>query len=162
MSGPLARRPRRLLRRSLAAIGLLLVVGLVFVVWKILPTATGYAARTACSAVLVAGREPGPVAAEDLAKQWYTSFTVDRAAQRVTATVLGLAPRVAVYRPGLGCVLAIDADPAALQTEGFEPAQALFDPCVEQFVVFHPLGKELQTQPEFTAPRPVLVKLLVE
>ena len=124
MSGPLARRPRRLLRRSLAAIGLLLVVGLVFVVWKILPTATGYAARTACSAVLVAGREPGPVAAEDLAKQWYTSFTVDRAAQRVTATVLGLAPRVAVYRPGLGCVLAIDADPAALQTEGFEPAQA--------------------------------------
>ena len=82
MSGPLARRPRRLLRRSLAAIGLLLVVGLVFVVWKILPTATGYAARTACSAVLVAGREPGSVAAEDLAKQWYTSITVDRAAQR--------------------------------------------------------------------------------
>jgi len=102
----------------------ILVLGLVFVVLKILPTATGYAAKTACSAVLVAGREPGSVATEDLASQWYASFTVDHAAQRVRATVLGLAPRVAVNRPGLGCVLAIDADPSALQASGFEPPRA--------------------------------------
>lgn len=119
-----ARPPRRRARRVLAAAALLLLVGLMFVVVKILPTATGYAAHTACSAVLVAGRELGPVLAEDLEKQWYTSVTVDRATGRARASVLGLAPRVAVHRPGLGCALAIDADPAALQAQGFEPPRA--------------------------------------
>lgn len=124
MSAPAARPPGRRVRRWLALAASLLLLGLVFVVWKILPTATGYAAKTACSAVFVAGRDLGPVAAEDLAAQWYTSVTVDRDARRVRATVLGLAARVAVDRPGLGCALAIDADPGGLQAQGFEPPRA--------------------------------------
>ncbi len=90
----------------------------------ILPTATGYVARNACSAVFVAGREPAQIAAEDLAPQSYVSFTVDREQQRVRAAVFGLAARTAVYRPGLGCVLAIDAELAGLRAMGFEPARA--------------------------------------
>ena len=43
-----------------------------------------------------------------------------------------------------------------------QPAQAFFNPGVEQIVVFHPLGQQLQTQAELATPRAMLVKLLVE
>lgn len=115
---------RRRLRRALALLAALLLAGLVFVAWKILPTATGYAAKTACSAVFVAGRELGPILAEDLAAQWYTTVDVDRDARRVRATVLGLAGRTAVHRPGLGCALAVDVDPSVLQAQDIDPPRA--------------------------------------
>lgn len=96
----------------------------IFAVGWILPTATGYVARNACSAVFVADRDPAQIAAEDLAPQSFVSFAVDRERQRVRASVLGLAARTAVYRPGLGCVLAVDADPELLRAQGFEPPRA--------------------------------------
>ena len=107
-----------------AAIALLLVAAVIFAAGWILPTATGYVARNACSAVFVAGRDPVQVAAEDLAPQSYVSFAVDRERKFVRAAVFGLAARTAVYRPGLGCVLAIDADLDGLRAQGFEPPQA--------------------------------------
>ncbi|MBZ5710503.1 serine hydrolase domain-containing protein [Nannocystis pusilla] len=107
------RRPRRLL----AGLGVALLAALVFLAGWILPTATGYVAKNACSAVFVAGRDPGRVGAEDLAPQSYVSFTVDREQRRVRASVFGLAARTAVYRDGLGCALAIGAAPESLQAQ---------------------------------------------
>src|SRR6476620_8556851 len=40
--------------------------------------------------------------------------------------------------------------------------QAFFDGCVDQVVVFHPLGKQLQAQGKLAPPNAVLVKLFVE
>jgi hypothetical protein len=45
---------------------------------------------------------------------------------------------------------------------GLQAAQAFLDACIEQFVVFHPLGQQLQAQGELAPPCAVLVKLLVE
>lgn len=115
---------QRLRRRILGAIGLVLIAAVLFVVVRVLPTATGFVAKNACSGVFVAGRDPAQLAAEDLAPQWYVSLAVDRAEERVTASVLGLASRTALHRPGLGCVLAVDADPAALRAQGFAPPRA--------------------------------------
>nr|WP_276599792.1 serine hydrolase [Nannocystis sp. SCPEA4] len=89
-----------------------------------MPTATGYVAKNACSAVFVAGRAPDRVGAEDLAPQSYVSFTVDREQRRVRASVFGLAARTAVYRDGLGCALAIDATPESLQAQTLALAHA--------------------------------------
>ena len=114
----------RLWRRALAVLALLVLAAGVFVTGWILPTATGYVARNTCSAVLVAGRDPAQVAAEDMAPYPYVSTTVDREQQLVRASVLGLAARTAVYRPGLGCALAISVDPATLRAQGFEPPRA--------------------------------------
>ena len=125
LSTPAVRPPRRrLLRRILAVLALIVAAALVFAVFKILPTATGYVAHNACSAVFVSGRDMAQIAAEDLAPQSYVSFVVDREQRSVRATVLGLAARPAVFRPGPGCVPAVDADLAALRAQGFEPVRA--------------------------------------
>ncbi|MBK9754030.1 MAG: serine hydrolase [Nannocystis sp.] len=114
----------RLWRRALAVLALLLLAAGVFVTGWILPTATGYVARNTCSAVLLAGRDPAQVAAEDMAPYPFVSTTVDREQQLVRATVVGLAARTAVYRPGLGCALAIASDSDTLRAQGFEPPRA--------------------------------------
>lgn len=114
---PTTSAPSRWRRRILVGFGLALLAAIVFLAGWILPTATGYVAKNACSAVFVAGHDPDRVAVEDLAPQWYVSFAVDRERRQVRAAVLGLAARTAVHRDGLGCVLAIDADPASLQAE---------------------------------------------
>lgn len=111
----------RLRLRILLGLGVVLLAAIVFVAGWILPTATGYVAKNACSAVFVAGRDPERVAAEDLAPQSFVSFTVDRERRRVSASVLGLAGRTAVHREGLGCVLAIVGAPERLQAHGFTP-----------------------------------------
>lgn len=114
----------RLVRRLLGLVAVLLLAAFVFVVLRVLPTATGYVAKNACSGVFVAGRDPAQLAAEDLAPQWYVSFTVDRDAQRVEASILGLASRTAYYRPGLGCAVAIRTNPDRLRARGFDPPRA--------------------------------------
>ncbi|MCY0994442.1 serine hydrolase [Nannocystis sp. ILAH1] len=114
MSAPPA--PSRLRRRLLLGFAFVLLAAVVFVSGWILPTATGYVAKNACSAVFVAGRDPDRIG-EDLAPMWYVSFAVDREQRRVHASVLGLAGRTAVHRDGLGCALAIGAAPEALQAQ---------------------------------------------
>ncbi len=105
---------RTLLRRIALALLLLVVGALVFVAGWILPTATGYAAKNACSTIFISGLDQERVVAEDLAAVPYTTLSVDREAKRVTATVVGLASRTAVLRQGLGCALAVDVSPQTL------------------------------------------------
>ena len=88
---------------------LLLVLGVVILlfIWKCLPIISGYSAKVVASGVYVAGR---PV--EDVIRQDLVSFpanlascSVDLSDSSVTASVLGLAPRKAIYRKGLGVTL---------------------------------------------------------
>lgn len=122
---PATKTPRRRLwPRLLAAFVLLLVAAGIFAAGWVLPTATGFVAKNACSAVFVASRDPAQILAEDLAPYPYVSVSVDRDQQLVRATVLGLAARTAVYRPGLGCALTITVAPEHLRKQGFEPPRA--------------------------------------
>jgi hypothetical protein len=45
---------------------------------------------------------------------------------------------------------------------GLRAAQPLFDSGIEQVMVLHPLGQQLQTKCELASPRPMLIELLVE
>ena len=92
----------------------LFLSGLIIVVtvfaWPRVPIITGFAAKGMCSGVFVGHRSPGDIQARELsffpislahAKVHYDDSTV-------TASLLGLATRKAVYRCGLGCALVTD------------------------------------------------------
>lgn len=105
-----------------AALALAVIVVIVGLIGWIFPVGTGAAAKTVCSDVFVAGREPEGLLELEMPKAFFVSYEVDREAQRVHADAFGLAEKTAVYRPGLGCALAIEVEPESLRAEGFESA----------------------------------------
>lgn len=124
MVGAVATRRRRVLRILGWVAATVVVAAIVFVIGWVLPIATGYSAKAACSSVFLSGFDEARVEAEDLAAIPVGSFSVDREAKEVTASVWGLASRTAVFREGLGCALAIDVAPEDLRAQGFAPPRA--------------------------------------
>jgi CubicO group peptidase (beta-lactamase class C family) len=79
---------------------------------RIASIGVAYKAKMLCSGVFVSGRNPQAVLADlevdDLAMLRHVNVSMDRATRSVTANVLGLVTRRAVYRDGLGCALSHD------------------------------------------------------
>jgi len=132
----------KLRRRLAVAVAILVTATAVFVAGWILPTATGYAAKNACSSVFVSGMDLQRITEQDLAVMPYVSLDVDRTNKTVRATVVGLAGRTAVHRDGLGCALAVDVDPASLRAQAWEPLRSVA-PDAEW-----PEGERVSTPPE--------------
>ncbi|GGB17393.1 serine hydrolase domain-containing protein [Puia dinghuensis] len=86
---------------------LVFLIAIVVFIWESLPIISGYAAKVACSGIFVAGRQPNQVLRQDLASfpANLASCTVDLQDSSVTASVLGLASRKAIYRWKLGATL---------------------------------------------------------
>jgi CubicO group peptidase (beta-lactamase class C family) len=97
-------------KRGIIVGGLLLVAGgSVYFAMPLLSIATAYKAKTLCSEVFVAGRDPDSVlhglAIDDLAALRAVSTDVNRRAATTTASLVGLARRRAQFRDDLGCAL---------------------------------------------------------
>ena len=88
-------------------LGLVFLVGIIVILWKALPIISGYAAKVACSGIFVAGRPADRVLRDDLASfpANLASCTVNYQDSSVTASVLGLGSRKAIYRWRLGATL---------------------------------------------------------
>lgn len=86
---------------------LVFLVAVIVFIWEGLPVISGYAAKIACSGIFVAGRQPNQVLRQDLASfpVSLASCTIDLQDSSVTASVLGLASRKAIYRWKLGATL---------------------------------------------------------
>jgi len=86
---------------------LVFLIGFLVLIWESLPIISGYAAKIACSGVFAAGRQPNQVLRQDLASfpVNLASCTIDTQDSSVTASVLGLASRKAIYRWKLGATL---------------------------------------------------------
>jgi CubicO group peptidase (beta-lactamase class C family) len=114
---------RRSVRFALLALALLLATGLgygAYLLSRLVPIGTAYAAKTLCSGVFVMGRPAEVVMREDVVADNHpllrvVSMSVDATRQAATARFLRLAPRTAAYRPGLGCTLALGVSVAELQ-----------------------------------------------
>ncbi len=119
-------RPKRRWGRRIAVLlGVsLLGVGTLATIF-VLPTATGYVAKLACSGHFVAGQTEKRLREEDFSRMGYVDFSLDDASKRARATVLGLAAREAVYRDGIGCALVVDADADAVQSLGVDVPRAV-------------------------------------
>ena len=103
---------RSTLRRAGAGLGLVtLALAIGSGIWSVrvlLPRATGYAAKIACSAAYVSGRPADDIEAQELAAVGFVDLAFDDSAGRVSASVWGLAERSAAHRGPIGCVLEQD------------------------------------------------------
>ncbi|WP_331575394.1 serine hydrolase [Puia sp.] len=86
---------------------LVFLIGILVFIWEGLPVITGYAAKVVCSGVFVAGRSSNQVLRQDLASfpENLASCSIDMQDSSVTASVLGLASRKAIFRWKLGATL---------------------------------------------------------
>jgi len=86
---------------------LVFLIAFLVLIWESLPIISGYAAKVACSAVFAAGRPANQVLRQDLGSfpVNLASCTIDAQDSSVTASVLGLASRKAIYRWKLGATL---------------------------------------------------------
>lgn len=88
----------------------LLLLGIVFLVTRYYPqlqVANGYAAKKMCSCTFIADRDQEDIQNTDLGTSplSLTRTHIDRADKSVKTSLFGLAPRVAVFRNQLGCIL---------------------------------------------------------
>ena len=107
-------RPRRLLWIFAACLALALAYG-GWTLSRLAPVGTGYVAKMLCSGVFVSGRPASSILEEDVRADSHpllglVSASVDDERRRSSASFLGMATRVAQYRPGLGCTLALGVD----------------------------------------------------
>lgn len=102
---------------------LVLLLGTAWLAIKYLPQieiATGYAAKNACSSYFQ-GRELEDIKAIDLASSPLNlvEVSLDKSKAEVTATLLGLKPKTAIYRRGLGCTLLQGQDDFHIERHSF-------------------------------------------
>ncbi len=120
-------------RNALLAFAFALIVAIgigLYYARALVSIGVAYKAKMLCSGVFVSDRSPESIlntdlAVDDLAALRHIDAQVDRNAQIVAASLLGLISQKAVYRPGLGCTLTFDgvrANSPALAETG--PQQA--------------------------------------
>ena len=95
------------LQRWLAGITLLAVVLFSAFLWlkPLLSIGGGYAAKQACSCHFLQGRALEEISEHDLNFSVLGWYGLEANDNRITSSFFGLAPRTAVYVPGLGCTL---------------------------------------------------------
>jgi len=121
---------------------LVLIVIVVWYAWPRIPIITGYAAKSMCSGVFVAERQPASIKAQDLSffPINLAKAKVNYADKSVTATLFGLAKRKAVYREGLGSALITDLPESKVRELQFNPSKLFYNPDT----VLWPLGDKMR------------------
>lgn len=85
------------------------------------PVGSGFVAKYLCSSTFVSRRDPKTVFRQDIAAVHplaaYFSFAIDKHSRRVTADLLGLFERTAIWREGCGCTLAVGATEKQIRSQ---------------------------------------------
>ncbi len=85
------------------------------------PVGSGFIAKYLCSSTFVSQRDPKAVFRQDIAPAHPLascfSFVIDTLHKRVTASLLGLFERTAIWREGCGCTLAIGATQEQIRSQ---------------------------------------------
>lgn len=117
--------------------------GAVFL-WETFPLISGYGAKVMCSAVFVAGRDPGIVSREDLGHFPFNlgRYEVSRKDSSVTASVWGLGKAKAIYRKGLGATLVNGVEERYLRRQVADSLLAVM-PCVNMDTMDWPCGERV-------------------
>ena len=87
--------------------------------WVSFPIMSGFTAKNMCSCVFLGGRADSSVAAEELGDfpLSLAAYEIDSANKSVTSTVLGMAKKKAIYRPGFGCTLVNEITEEAIRNQ---------------------------------------------
>jgi CubicO group peptidase (beta-lactamase class C family) len=120
---------KKLLKRLIWILVVAIIVVLIIYFWP--PSIiTAFAARGMCSGVFVMNREPEQVIREDISffPINLAKTTINYEEKSVTARVLGLAKRKAVFREGLGAVLVLDIPEEELKAKAVTRPNPGYDP----------------------------------
>lgn len=111
-------------RFALISFVVLMIISLVVVVLGniMLPIATGFAAKSMCSCVFVAGRDQASVENLELARFAVenTRVKIYPESHSVEASVMGFQKQTALYREGLGCTLVRGLSADSLRNQMFQ------------------------------------------
>lgn len=109
----------------IAAAIIVAAAGTAYFAWhsaKVVAVASAYYAKTLCSSLFVAGREEDVAVFEDVLadmivglRHWHREIYRDQ--NLVEVSMLGMAKRTALFRPGLGCTLVLDSDVPTLKAQ---------------------------------------------
>ena len=104
----------------LAAV-VILIAFAIFYGWRSFPIISGFGAKDVCSCMFVGGRSEDDVKKQELGAFPFTlgRFKVNMEDSSVTGSVLGLARRKAIYRPGLGCTIVNDLSEEEIRNQKF-------------------------------------------
>ena len=129
---------KKALKRILWLLLVVLLAIITWFAWPRLPIITAFAAKGMCSSVFLAEKSPERVMSEDLSffPISLAKCEVDYEERSVTAKVLGLAKRKAVFREGLGSVLVLEKPEAELRAESF----SIPEPGYSQDTIPWPMG----------------------
>ena len=113
--------------------------------WLFFPSITGYVAKVTCSAVFVSHRNPAEVEKKDFTFPFsLAAARVDYRDSSVTASILWVARRKAVYRKGLGATLLTGLTAEQLRQQ---PTHLPLPPAILQDTVAWPQGDRLADTP---------------
>jgi len=149
--------------RVLITITLLIILYAGHYAWSALPIYTGYSAKTMCSCAFISDREQSSILLEELSAFKMANTEVNYLDSTVTSDVMGLAHRVAVFREGLGCTLALGKTIKQLKIEKVH----IIKPDARQSNNYWPVGDyfaggEFPTELDKAALDRVLVKVFEE
>ena len=114
---------RRRLRLAALVVGAGVLIAAGYFTRQVLLVGNGYVAKTVCSGVYVSGRRPQAVLDAEIRLNdpgilRVVSADVERSSRTVHSAFLGLGERVAVFRDGLGCTLALGVGVGELAARG--------------------------------------------
>ncbi|KPK81661.1 MAG: hypothetical protein AMS27_15305 [Bacteroides sp. SM23_62_1] len=118
---------KKIFRRILYLFLLAIIIGAITYAWPRLPIITAFAAKGMCSCVFIADRDPESIANQDLSffPISLARTIVDYDDKSVTASLLGLVKRKAVYREGLGCAVVVDFPEEEIRKQSLPPIPQL-------------------------------------
>lgn len=109
----------KILKRFVFLLLVLVLTAGIRYTWSALPIISAYSAKNMCSCVMLSGRQPDDVRADELG-----SFPLSLGAVEVnytdssaTGSVFGLAERKAIFRKGLGCTLVSEITEEELRSQ---------------------------------------------
>lgn len=114
-------KTKKTIKRIFLLIVLVALVYAVYFCWTGFPVISGYSSKNACSCTFIQGRNQESIEKEDLGMFPVSLSTIEinTSDSSVTATVLGLAKRKAIYRKGFGCTVVNEIPEANLKAQHF-------------------------------------------
>lgn len=110
---------KKIILRAFLIILLIIIAYALYYASQALPIISSYAAKNACSCVMVAGRDPDDVRKYELSMPLIrlADVSVNFTDSSASASVFGLARQKAIFRKGLGCTLVAGIDEKELRSQ---------------------------------------------
>lgn len=114
-------KTKKIIKRIVLLVLLAVLGYIVYYCWGGFPVISGYSAKNACSCTFIQGRTKESIEKEELASFPLSlgSIEINTKDSSVTATVLGLAKRKAIYRNGFGCTVVNEIPEGNLRSQHF-------------------------------------------